>query len=145
MAAAATESAAEVMPAAAAPTFAVPTATPAEAITGVGAMVEIVLALAFVLALIVAIAWVSRRMRGTSHAGGLIRILADVSLGQKERAVLLQVGGKRLLVGVTAGGMSLLDSAEMPVDAEATSGGEVARNALAPTFATLLRRSLGRP
>lgn len=145
MVAAATESAAAVMPPAAAPTFAVPTAAPAEAITGVGAMVEIVLALAFVLALIVAIAWLTRRMRGATHAGGLIRILADVSLGQKERAVLLQVGGKRLLVGVTAGGVSLLDSADMPLDAEASAGADTAGNPQTPTFASLLRRSLGRP
>ena len=132
------------VPTAPPPTFAVPTAAPAEAVTGVGAMVEIVLALAFVLALILAIAWLTRRMRGTSHVDGLIRVLADVTFGQKERIVMLQVGGKRLLVGVTAGGISLLDSAEATTDAAATSGVAGTGSAPGPNFAALLRRSLGR-
>lgn len=126
------------------PTFAVPTAAPAEAVTGFGAMLEIVAALCFVLALIFALAWMSRRLRGASHTAGLIRVLAEVSLGQKERAVLLQVDGKRLLVGVTAGGISLLDSAAVPNDSAATSGEPGAGATAAPSFATLLRRSLGR-
>jgi flagellar protein FliO/FliZ len=126
------------------PTFAVPTAAPPEPVTGVGAMVEIVLALAFVLALILAIAWISRRLRVGSHADGLIRILAEVSLGQKERAVLLQVDGRRLLVGVGAGAISLLHAADAPVDEAAAGSDAPASLPSTPSFAMLLRRSLGR-
>lgn len=128
----------------AAPSFAVPSTSVVEPVTGVGAMLEILLALSAVLAAILVIAWLVRRMRGTADPGGLIRVLADVSLGQKERAVLLQVEGRRLLVGVAPGSVSMLLCTEagasdvLPSDASTVSG------AAAPSFAALLRRSLGR-
>jgi flagellar protein FliO/FliZ len=144
IAAAAQASAAGAAPVAA-PTFAVPAPAPLEPVTSLGAMLEIMLALAFVLAVILAIAWASRRLRGTSDAHGLIRVIADVSLGQKERAVLLQVDGRRLLVGVTSGGVSLLHSADAPAEAAAGSIDAQSGAGVAPSFAALLRRSLGRP
>lgn len=124
------------------PTFAVPTAVPSEPVTGLGAMLEIALALALVLLLILAIAWISRRLRGGSHAEGHIRVIAEISLGQKERAILLQVAGQRLLVGVAAGAVSLLHSADSPLDETGPSAGPTAPPTL--DFASLLRRSLGR-
>jgi flagellar protein FliO/FliZ len=144
MTSAAAEAAVSTSTATPVPTFAVPTAAPPEPVTGVGAMLEIVLALAFVLALILAIAWISRRLRIGSHADGLIRVIAEVSLGQKERAVLLQVDGRRLLVGVASGAVSLLHAADAPPD-QSTAGSDAPSSLPStPNFAMLLRRSLGR-
>lgn len=126
------------------PVFAVPSSTPLEPVTGVGAMLELALALAFVLAVIVAIAWVTRRMRSAYGASGPVRVIAEVSLGQKERAVLVQVDGRRLLLGVATGAVSLLHSADAMDVAEPAGTTDRAGGASAPNFAALLRRSLGR-
>lgn len=126
------------------PAFAVPASTPLEPVTGVGAMLELALALAFVLAVIVAIAWVTRRMRSAYGASGPVRVIAEVSLGQKERAVLVQVDGRRLLLGVASGSVSLLHAAEAVEGADATPTAGAATGVAAPNFAALLRRSLGR-
>lgn len=128
----------------AAPSFAVPSTTVVEPVTGVGAMLEILLALSAVLAAILVIAWLVRRMRGSADPGGLIRVLADVSLGQKERAVLLQVDGRRLLVGVAPGSVSMLLCTEADASDALSSDASTASGASAPSFSALLRRSLGR-
>ena len=47
--------------------------------------------------------------------GGYIQILARVPLGQRERAVLLQVGEDQILVGVAAGNVTTLHNISHPV------------------------------
>lgn len=126
------------------PVFAVPSSTPLEAVNGVQAMLELALALAFVLAVIVAIAWLTRRMRNAYGANGPVRVIAEVSLGQKERAVLVQVDGRRLLLGVATGAVSLLHSADATDVAEPAGTTDLSNGAQATNFAALLRRSLGR-
>jgi len=65
--------------------------------------------LVFVLALIVALAWFLRRFGGLTNAGkGIVTIIGGVSLGTRERAVLLQVGEARILVGVSPGRVQAL-------------------------------------
>jgi flagellar protein FliO/FliZ len=126
------------------PVFAVPSITPLEPVTGVGAMLELALALAFVLAVIVAIAWLTRRMRTAYGANGPVRVIAEVSLGQKERAVLVQVDGRRLLLGVATGAVSLLHAADAANAREPSATTDAANGVRGPDFAALLRRSLGR-
>lgn len=46
---------------------------------------------------------------------GYIQILASAPLGQRERAVLLQVGEEQILVGVAAGSVSTLHHISHPV------------------------------
>ena len=46
---------------------------------------------------------------------GYIKILASAPLGQRERAVLLQVGEEQILVGVAAGSVSTLHHISHPV------------------------------
>jgi flagellar protein FliO/FliZ len=127
------------------PVFAVPSSTPLEPVTGVGAMLELALALAFVLAVILAIAWLTRRMRSAYSANGPVQVIAEVSLGQKERAILVQVDGRRLLLGVASGAVSLLHSADATEVAQPADPTDMAGGVRAPNFAALLRRSLGRP
>ena len=67
------------------------------------------LALLLVLGLILGLAWLLRRMPGSAlrQSAGL-RVVASAQLGVKERAVVLEVNGEQLLLGVSAGGVSLL-------------------------------------
>ena len=51
---------------------------------------------------------------GTSR-GCYIQILASAPLGQRERAVLLQVGEEQILVGVSAGSVSTLHHISHPI------------------------------
>jgi flagellar protein FliO/FliZ len=60
--------------------------------------------LLLVLGLIAALAWGLRRFGRVPLGGrGAVQVLGGVSLGNRERAVLLSVDGTRLLVGVAPG------------------------------------------
>jgi len=73
------------------------------------AAVRMVLGLVVVLALLGATAWVSRRFRaGTQGRGGQIEVVSGLSLGARERVVLIRVGGEQVLVGVSPSGMRAL-------------------------------------
>lgn len=73
------------------------------------AAIRMVLGLAVVLALLGATAWVSRRFRvGAGLRGGLIEVVSGLSLGARERVVLIRVGGDQVLVGVSPSGMRTL-------------------------------------
>lgn len=65
--------------------------------------------LAAVLALLGGVAWLSRRFRVTAGMrGGPIEVLSGISLGTREKVVLLRVGREQVLVGVSATGMRTL-------------------------------------
>jgi flagellar protein FliO/FliZ len=97
--------------------------------------------LALVLAAIFAFAAIARRLRGVSRSGGVvIRVVAEVQLGPKERAVLLEAGGTRLLVGVAPGRVSTLHV--LPASAVIEEGAAAAPVPGAPAagFRELLQR-----
>lgn len=125
-----------------APLFAAPS-PPAMPGTAGGAL-RVVASLLVVLLAVFAAAWLARRLRRLqAGSSGGIELLAQVTLGTRERAVLLKVGGERLLVGVASGGVSLLhrlDPAAMVAQADGTPSPDEPRK---PDFAALLRRSLG--
>ena len=68
-----------------------------------------VFALLLVLALIVGLGWLLKRMPGSGFrpAAGL-KLVASLQVGAKERVVVVEVGGQQLLLGVSAGGISAL-------------------------------------
>ena len=73
------------------------------------AALRMIVGLAIVLALLGATAWVSRRFRvGGGLRGGLIEVISGLSLGTRERVVLLRVGDDQVLVGVSPSGMRTL-------------------------------------
>lgn len=73
------------------------------------AAIRMIIGLAVVLALLGATAWVSRRFRvGAGLRGGLIEVVSGLSLGARERVVLLRVGGDQVLIGVSPSGMRTL-------------------------------------
>ena len=104
---------------------------------------QVTLSLMLVLAAVFAAAWVVRRLRNFGRPGvGAINIIADVALGTKERAVLIQVGAQQLLLGVAPGRVNTLHVLAEPVRTDDAHRGEGA-DASSPDFRSILKRSLG--
>lgn len=81
-----------------------------------GNLVQVTLGLLLVLAMIVGIAWLLRRYgRLQSAASGSLKILGGLSIGPRERVVLLQVGDTQLLVGVAPGRVQMLHVLDEPL------------------------------
>jgi flagellar protein FliO/FliZ len=127
---------------AAAHPFAAPQATGSPAPAGVSGLGEVTFALLLVLAAIFAVAWLMRRVRALGNrAGSAIDVLADVPLGQKERAVLLKVGQTQILLGVAPGRVNTLHVLGEPID---MAKPPAAPDSDRPSFRALLMRSLGK-
>ncbi len=78
---------------------------------------QLILGLIVVLLCIVALAWFAKRMnRLQSSTGGMLKIIGGISMGSRERVVLLQVGSEQLLVGVSPGRINTLHVLETPLD-----------------------------
>jgi flagellar protein FliO/FliZ len=122
--------------------FAAPSAVQTVAPSGIGSLGQVTLSLAIVLAVIFAAAWVLRRVRGFSKgSGSTLDVLAELPLGQKERAVLIRCGSTQLLLGVAPGRVSILHVLAEPIDLQSTSGTPAVTK---PSFHSLLMRSLGK-
>lgn len=84
---------------------------------GLGSQVLIVLLL--VIALLFIITWLLRRSGLAQQAANRhLKILGGVSIGPKERVLLLQVGQDQILVGVTASEINLLHMLSEPVSVD---------------------------
>jgi flagellar protein FliO/FliZ len=100
-------------------------------------LLQVMLSLAFILAFILALAWLAKRLRLTPRTGtGAVRVLADVPVGPKERVLLLQVGDAQALVGVGGDGVRSLRLLERAVDVPAV---EAAPGAFAERLRQLTR------
>ena len=122
--------------------FAAPQTAPATHAGGLGGLGEVTLALLLVLGAVFALAWLLKRARGFgSRAGGALEVLAQVPLGQKERALLLKVGATQILLGVAPGRVNTLYVLPEPVDLTRAAGAPGGEGGSA--FRALLR-SLGK-
>jgi flagellar protein FliO/FliZ len=102
--------------------------TPAATGSGAGAVIQMLGALALVLAVLFAALWLLRRLSGGKFAGGgaPIRTVGGIAVGSRERIVLLEIGEHWLVVGVAPGsvnGIATLPRGELPA---ATQGQQVA-------------------
>ncbi|MFT5707032.1 MAG: flagellar protein FliO/FliZ [Oceanospirillaceae bacterium] len=73
------------------------------------------LGLLFVLGLILLLAWLMRRVTGIQGSKQHIKVLSAINVGNRERAVLVEVAGEQLLLGVAAGQVNLLHKIQSPI------------------------------
>ena len=79
--------------------------------------------LILVVAVIFVLAWLVKKMNLTPQSQtGLIKIVAGLNLGARERVVLLEVGGEQILVGLCAGRMDKLHILTTPVVIDSLAG-----------------------
>ena len=77
-----------------------------------------VLALLAVLALVIGLGWLLKRMPGSGfRQNDQLRLVASTAVGAKERLVVVEVAGQQLLLGVTAGGITRLHTLPEPLPA----------------------------
>jgi flagellar protein FliO/FliZ len=87
-----------------------------EGAVGVGDVFQVLVALLFVVMLIIVTAWFFRRFSGVTFSrNGALKLLAGISVGQRERIVLVQAGEVQLLLGVSPGNVRTLHVFEKPV------------------------------
>ena len=134
--------------------FAAPRAAEPVATSPAAGLVQVTLSLLLVLAAVFAAAWAVRRLKGFGRlAPGAIEVIADVALGPKERAVLVQVGKQQLLLGVASGNVNTLHVLSEPIATPSRtpvlgqeSAQQSAGSAAVPPhlqFKAILKRSLG--
>lgn len=109
---------------------------------GAGDVLQVFFALLFVLLLIGVAAWFFRRVSLGNFAGqGALRLLASVSVGQRERVVLLQAGETQLLLGVAQGNVRTLHVFDQPLIPQ--DNASTATENFAERLAAVLRRPGG--
>ncbi|HTH73556.1 MAG TPA: flagellar biosynthetic protein FliO [Trinickia sp.] len=115
---------------------------------GVGAVLQTLVGLAFVIALVFACAWLARRFGlQPSARGQLVRTVGGVSLGGKERVAVVEIGDTWLVVGAAPGNVRLLHTMPAPTAAQggASGGGktDAGEGPLPGTFGSRFRAALG--
>ena len=88
---------------------------------GAGAgLLQITLNLLLVLAAIVVLAWLFKRVPGISQpAAGALGVAASLPLGPKERLLLVNVGDTQILIGASSAGINTLHVLDKPLEATA--------------------------
>lgn len=81
-----------------------------------GALGASLLALILVVALILALAWLLRRLPGATLRGHPeLRVVAQLSVGVRERLLVVAVGERQHLIGVAGDRISLLSTLDTPL------------------------------
>lgn len=124
----------------------VPTAA-AEPVRAFGAagLLQAGLGLALVLAMIFGCAWLARRFG--LQAGGssrLLKVVASAMVGQRERVVVVEVGGQWLVLGVAAGQVRALHTMPAQTIPEADAAPTLPGFAGAGAFSNKLLESLNK-
>lgn len=80
---------------------------------------SMILSLLMVLGLIVISALVLKRFNLTQQSSNQLKVIASLSLGAKERVVVVQIGEQQLVLGVCPQQISLLKNLDTPIEIQA--------------------------
>jgi flagellar protein FliO/FliZ len=79
-------------------------------------LIEMMLSLLLVIALIIGLSWGIGRLRGvTRTSSSAMTVIAEAAIGPKERVVLVRIGDRQALVGISGGAMSSLTLLEQNI------------------------------
>ena len=96
-----------------------PVYTPPPAAVSSGSILQVIFSLLLVLAAVVLVAWILKRINLPQHgAGSVLKVISGVAVGQRERIVLVEVNNTWLVVGVAPGQVCALHSmpkADLPI------------------------------
>ncbi|VAW91996.1 hypothetical protein MNBD_GAMMA21-1183 [hydrothermal vent metagenome] len=89
---------------------------------GMGDFAQVFLGLTFVVVAILAMAWFIKRTGFVNtRANGALKVIGGITLTQRERILLVQVGEKQLLLGVAPGRITTLHELEEKIETGASS------------------------
>ena len=97
---------------------------------------SMILSLLMVLALIVICAFVLKRFNLTQQGVSQLKVVTSLSLGAKERVVVIQAGEQQLLLGVTAQQITLIERLEEPLATQTIKATELPKNLMSFLSAT---------
>jgi flagellar protein FliO/FliZ len=101
---------------------------PAPATLSAGSVLQIIFSLLLVLAAIVLVAWLLKRLNLPQQGSrNLIKVISGVAVGQRERIVLVEVDDTWLVVGVAPGSVRTLltlPKSDLPATDAATLEGD---------------------
>lgn len=118
-----------------------PTYVPPPAVNS-GSIVQIIFSLLLVLAAIVLVGWLLKRMNLSQQgAGSQLKMIGGLSIGQRERIVLVEIDGTWLVVGVGPGQIRTLHAQPKP-DGEITDSDNSKSIPADGKFASLLASML---
>ena len=105
----------------------------------VSSLAQLTLSLVVIVGLIFAISWVLKRLKVSAPRGGRgqIAVLDELTVGARERVMLLRVGDSQVLVGIGAGGLVALTPLSNPI--------VLKESPPTPVFADRLREFMKRP
>ncbi|MFJ4344787.1 flagellar biosynthetic protein FliO [Pseudomonas sp. NPDC089401] len=88
---------------------------PADNLVGLGVLGKTALALGVVMACVLLFGWLASRIGARpSSAARLVQVVASTRVGQREKVVVVDVQGRRLVLGVTAQQVTCLSDLEAP-------------------------------
>lgn len=106
-------------------------------------LVQFGLGLVVVLATVVVLVWVLRRVGQLQTSfGGTLKTLGGLSLGARERIVLIQVGDTQILLGVAPGRIQTLYILDTPLEKISTPQEGVSRSQFAKRLASAIKQGL---
>ncbi|MGD8710339.1 MAG: flagellar biosynthetic protein FliO [Ectothiorhodospiraceae bacterium] len=110
----------------------------------VSSLVRLILALAAVIGVIFLLSWLLKRMGGVSGGvSGKMRVLGGLSVGNRERVVLVQVGEKQLLLGVAPGRVQTLHVLDEPIEVGTRGENAPAQGAFADRLRRIMQQGGG--
>ncbi|NQZ26794.1 MAG: flagellar biosynthetic protein FliO [Colwellia sp.] len=91
---------------------------------------SMILSLLMVLALIIICAFVLKRFNISQQGISQLKVITSLSLGTKERLMVVQVGEQQLLLGVTAQQITLLETLAEPLTKQGINTAALPKNIL---------------
>lgn len=120
----------------------------ATVVSPTGSVLKMVMGLAVVLAVMALISWgVKRMLPSSANQQSAVKVVGGVSVGSRERVVVVEVAGRWLVVGVAQGQVSAIANLEVDSDqlatavAQTNNGNETATMTIAKPFSEWLKKS----